>query len=388
MRVSMPARAPQHFLRLEHNETKPLAGLGAHAYGVVIGAGFDAPHWEGPAGEQLVIPSMPVRGFELRHEVERRGLRLILDPETWRLVELRDHEDRSLNRMARTPVAQAVDLPLVCEALHEDEGVDVLCRAAIDMQANTLFKVPPYFTVRGADDQWIETNFRCLGATLALLPDEDVAAWLRLDRGFALEGPTALLASRYAAAFGQRRGIIVVTVTEMSDVMQDAESLDSYLRFVKSFVDVGLEVIVDGVGEFSPVAVAVGAAGSISGTRIYRSSRLQARHDGGHRRSAQLQYVVPHRLQRMKVGEARRRTQARTIPVCTHEGCRALLPDGEEADVRAHNAHVIADASRLAWRFGPAAFAEHLRGIGLVQLERWAQALDEASERGARSADA
>jgi hypothetical protein len=381
-------RNPRHYIRLEYNELPTLADVGQHADGVIICAQFDAPHWDGPDGPQLALPGAPLRGFELRHEVERLSIPYFLEIETWRLPELEGDDDNELKRTARTHIAKSIDLPVTHAKLGNPAEVDALCRAAIESQANTEQIIAPYFTVCSHTDPWLDASLRCLRATLELLPDQQVAAWVRLHREFALNGAAELLAKRYSAGFGGRCTTLVLTVVEMNEVMQDEEALAGYLRLVGAFIAEGFDVIVDGVGEFSPVAHAMGASGSISGTRIYRSSRLNARHDGGHRRSAHLKYLVPGRLERMPVVDARRRSQAGSIPPCGHTGCRALHADATEADVRRHNAHLLADEGRQAYRLGPGRFAERLRREGLTQSRRWAQALEDAVDAGAASADA
>jgi hypothetical protein len=388
MRYVAPPEPPRHYVRLESNEVASVSGLDAHVTGVVVGARFDASHWRGGSGGQLMLPETPAPGFELRYEVERLGFDYLLDLETWRLPELRDHEDRELGRTARTFIAQALDLPLTVESLTGSATLDELCRAAIETQVGATLIFAPYFTVSSLDDPWVEANLRCLKATIGIVSDQEVAVWVRLERRFATDGTAELLAQRYAATLGGRPATVVLTVAEMSDVMRDVETLSSYLRLVRSFANEGLKVIVDAVGEFSPTAISIGATGSIAGTRTYRNAPLRARPDGRTRRQPKLMYLVPERFQRLSVADARRRTASGSIPRCPRANCRALLRDGDRSDLRHHNAHLLADTAALAQSLGPQRFAERLKHHGLVTTNGWAQALVDASDVGTSSAEA
>lgn len=388
MRSGASLNPPRHFVRVEHDEVSTIAGIAAHAAGVVIGARFDAPHWNRGSGEQLALPGTPAAGFELRYEVERLNVPYLFDLEPWRLLELSSHLDATLGRTARTHIASAVDLPLTVRSVSNPVMFDALIRAAIESQAGAAMTFAPYFTVSSIEDPWLAINLRALRATLELLPIGDVGAWLRIDRQFAVTRMAAHLARQYAAIMKPRSSTVVLTVTDMGIAMKRVDVLSAYLRLVRSFADAGLHVIVDGVGEFSPVPVAMGATGSIAGTRAYRTSPLRARHDGTPRNQAKLKYVVPERLQRLSLQDARRRTASGNLPRCPREDCRALLCDGESSDLRHHNAHLLADAAERAQQLGPLGLAAWLSTFKLAEPNAWAQALIEASNPGELKAEA
>lgn len=238
------------------------------------------------------------------------------------------------------------------------------------------------------DDPWLTVNLRALRATMDLVPDGEVAAWIRVDRQLAVSGTAELLAYRYAAILSPRSSTVVLTVTDMGRMMRRVDVLAGYLRLVRAFADAGLSVIVDGVGEFSPVPIAMGAAGSIAGTRAYRTAPLRARHDGTPRNQAKLKYVVPERFQRLDLSDARRRTASGNLPKCPHDHCRALLCDGDNSDLRHHNAHLLADAATKAQTLGPLGLARWLSSHTLAEPTSWAQALVEASDLGELKAEA
>lgn len=388
MRSVANLELPRHYVRLGHDEVPSIIGLAAHAAGVVIGAKFDASHWRDESSEQLVIPGTPARGFELRYEVERLGLRYLFDLESWRLPELQSHEDRDLGRTARTLIASAIDLPLTIKSASEAVTFDALLGAALESQVGAALTFAPYFTIRSLDDPWLTVNLRALRATMDLVPDGEVAAWIRVGRQLAVSGTAELLAYRYAAILSPRSSTVVLTVTDMGRMMRRVDVLAGYLRLVHAFADAGLSVIVDGVGEFSPVPIAMGAAGSIAGTRAYRTAPLRARHDGTPRNKAKLKYVVPERFQRLDLSDARRRTASGNLPRCPHDHCRALLCDGDNSDLRHHNAHLLADAAAKAQSLGPLGLARWLSRHALAEPTAWAQALVDASDLGELKAEA
>lgn len=366
---------PKYLVRLEHNETGFARRVGANAHGMVVGARFDAPHWPDSASALRGLD-----GSELKRAVlAARPELLLIDPDTWLLPFLAGHDDRSLGRAAAMDCAQVVPLPLRPEHLLADRALLVaFVRAVLRSQADATFPIAPYFLFESADDPWLEVNLRCLEVTRALLGDQPFAAAMYVPLNAIEDETLAVAAGRYAARMPQASTLLLTVCDLRADLAP--VTLGAYLGCVAMLASLGLRVLSDRPSEFGPAAIPFGAQGVVLGTRLYRSARANPHWERDFNPKISTRYLVAARGRRVRVEAAQKWVQKGKVRPCRIRSCKALAT-GRPADLRIHNAHEMRDALAHAREVGASGLVSEWRASGLVQMERWAEAVESADQR-------
>jgi hypothetical protein len=291
---------------------------------------------------------------------------------------LKNRDDRSLNRTARTLCAQAVQLPLTSNGLDTDDRVVPLVRSTVRMQDGARWLIAPYFKFADSQDAWLEINLRCLRVMKAVVGDRPFSAWIYVPLSFVSSGDTAIVAQRYAKAL-PHGATVFLTVCGL-DPNLPREVVGAYLRTVLAFKAAGLAVVTDRASELSVPAAALGARGGVLGTRVYRTASDSPTWTNEINPKIRLRHLVAGRVDRMTTSVAIRRTARGSIPACRDANCRALQPGAGSLVTRLHNAHAFALELAHAADIGPAALASEWRAFDLKRLTTWAQALEDVMD--------
>lgn len=362
---------PQAYVRLERSEPAFVAACGSHVDGVVVAGRFDAPHWPDSRAAKSGLT-----GSELKRDVLEAHLNFILDPETWYLPHLDGLEDRSLGRAARMPCAAAVPLPLKVQDL-DDDSLERLTRSVLRAQVGAICTIAPYFMVRDPDDPWLGVNLRAIQMSRKLSRGRAVAATIRVPLETVESGHLSVIASRYAKALAPG-ATVFLTVCDLQP-STEVSTLNKYFAAVADFAALGLQVVLDRAAEVCVPAVAIGAAGAVLGTRLYRTTGESPRWTNNFNPRIRLKYATAGRCDRLPIEAAQRRTRKGSIKPCRDPSCAVLKGKTKNLEIRLHNAHWLRFELAHAAQLGSAGLSQEMKALGLKRLVAWAQALDDAA---------
>jgi hypothetical protein len=367
---------PRLLVRLEHNELNFARAAAEHCDAVVLAAAFDAPYWP-DSGESAKGKT----GSELKATVLGARVPYRIDLETWKLLELRHHEDRELGRFALTACAQAVALPVTPATFADDDALRALVTAAVRTQAGAELTYAPDFPIGAIADPWGAVNIRALRLTAQLL-GRPPAAWIHLTPDALAAGVLPYLAERYRAVLGPGAHVTLSVATLNSDAAP--ELLLAFAAGVGALRAAGLQIDLDRPAELGVLGAALGTRGVILGNRVYRTMPPTGLWTTEINPKIRVRYYDARRHQlvpRNKVPGRRANGRRNAIPYCPVERCVAHRLSEPKLAVRCHNAHAYrADLAR-AGAIGPSALVSELRRLGLARYTRWADALDAAIRR-------
>jgi hypothetical protein len=356
---------PLCLTRLEHNEHAFIESCNGDTDGVVVNLRFDS--------------SQRIEG--LRQAALKHRLPFLIDLESWRLPYLSGPEDDSFGSDARTPLAQAVPLPLSPEALEDSRRIEALVRTAASVQAGAMMFFAPYFQVRSVNDPWLSINLNCLREMRRLAPRQMLSAWVNVPLETMLSGALPFLAERYRSELPANTPL-VLTVSDIRLGERTPQELAVYFSGIEAFRDQSLAPIVDRASEISIPAVGAGAAGCMLGNRIYRSAPSSPIWSNDFNPIIRLRYFDGERARKVSRDVAKARGEQGTLKCRYSVGCDAInASKRRNIELRLHAAHEMRDAARRASRLGSNELQNQWRNAELKELRGFAQALALAQER-------
>jgi hypothetical protein len=252
--------APKLVLRPEYDEWSLLEQHPELYDAVLVKDPYTAPYHEdhphrGRDAERL-IKAVPA-SRELWH-----------DPDTAGLISRSSARLARTARVRRTPLAQHFGLPLdLATMAREPQLRDLAVDLALENQARSATRIPPYFDFDRRDSVALQLNLQMLRRAVAAVGDEVPTAVIQMTRHRLMAGLLVAVAEDYAAT-GARR--VLLRVRGLEPQQAERAELVAYLDAVAAFRRRGLEALPDCVGRLGPVFVADRGAGYATGTRFFR----------------------------------------------------------------------------------------------------------------------
>jgi hypothetical protein len=372
-----PGGPASFLLRPEHNEARFLLAHARELHGVVLLGRHLAPYSEGSAEAQEGL-----RGDELAQQVRAAQIPHFHDPDTAVLTTLSAHAAAAgAGRAGLMASARTLALPAHWEDLHDEELLRDLVVATLATQSGAEVSSAPYFRFDSLRDPWLAACLRAAAMTQELMRYAPIATFVQVGPQALREGVLAHAAGMYHDALAVR-GPAFLQVAGFDAERAEPEDYLAFLNAVAAWRSRGFEVFADRVGRFGAAAVAAGAAGTASGTRVYRSVADLTRPSPS--RSGAVRYWPPCRGDRLAVERARARTARGTIAPCPVDACDALGDGASRESVRWHNIHLSVHELALA-RNDPTAFARTLQASPIGYAREWGEALADALRLSAQA---
>lgn len=361
-----PERREAAFLRAHVDELHGVVLLGRHL----------APYRVGSDEHERGL-----RGDELAQVVRAAGIAHVHDPDTAVIPMLRgEAADAAFGRASLMGCATAMPTPLLAEDLDSKELRSDLVVHALARQPQATFRAAPYFRFDSQSDPWLAANLDLARLTHEMIGFEPIAVFVQVGLEALRGGLLARVALQYRDALSAR-ALAFLQVAGFDAERAEPQDYLAYLQAVVAWRECGFDAVADRVGRFGVTAVAAGACGMASGTRVYRSVPdliRNVQHRGGSTR-----YWTPLRGDRLAVEAARARQQRGSLAPCPVDGCTAL-EEGSVERTREHNLHLSIEELTAARR-DAAALAERLRQSPIVFAREWGEALATAIELRAQA---
>jgi hypothetical protein len=312
----------------------------------------------------------------LAKELDGRGIRWSVDPDTARLEQAKSAE-RQRPRAANRPLAKAVPLPLSAGRLADPNAVDELVEACSLHQLGSRAFAAPYLEVTGPDDPRWNINKKLLARSQELAGDRILIAYLQVLRSHLLDGNAAVLARRLAEAGAN---VIFVRVRRFEAESATTEEVLAYGDVIDAGTTNGSRVVADCVGRLGPTLIAAGADGFATNAWRFRKVSDDLHPAGGGGGGAgELLWEVPDFALGLPQGAG---NSSRS---CAIGNCPAPQgPNGDHLATRIHNLHEFHRAARLAAR-EEFDYAKRLSKSHSLVARRWGIALQQLEKRRAAS---